>query len=121
MGQHTTLRTIHGVDIAKLATVKAEMSDRGIATIRVVDCGDYYQALEGTHRIAAAAALGMPLDLTVLAQDALVDADSLDWQDLCGGEQYAAGDLAGEISVAECGVYRLADDAVPTEIFAGRP
>jgi hypothetical protein len=50
----------------------------GAPTIRVVDCGDYHMAIEGCHRLMAAAKLGLAPTLIVLPQDQLVDADSLD-------------------------------------------
>ena len=105
-----TLYTIHAVDPAKLAAVVAEMAVMGSPRIRVVDCGDYLMALEGVHRIAAAAQLGIQLDLDVLQQDVLVDADSLDWQDLQRGESYTAGELASEAFSPSCGIYRLNED-----------
>lgn len=43
--------------------------------------------LEGVHRIAAATELGVAPQLIVLEQDDLVDADTLDWQDLQSGEK----------------------------------
>lgn len=106
----TTLYTIHAIDKIKLAGVVAEMQQLGSPSIRVVDCGDYLMALEGVHRIAAAAQLGIALDLEILAQDDLVAADSLDWQDLQRGEQYTAGELAGEAYSPSCGIYRLNHD-----------
>jgi hypothetical protein len=106
----TTLYTIHAVDQEKLAGVIAQMRELGSPAIRVVDCGDYLLALEGVHRIAAAAQLGVALDLDVLEQDELVAADSLDWQDLQAGESYTAGELAGEAFSPSCGIYRLHDD-----------
>lgn len=106
----TTLYTIHAVDQAKLASVVAEMAVKGSPTIRVVDCGDYLMALEGVHRIAAAAQLGVALDLEYLDQADLVAADSLDWQDLQRDESYTAGELAGEAYSPSCGVYRLDED-----------
>lgn len=108
----TTLFTIHDVDADKLEGVIAEMKVLGAPTIRVVDCGDYLMALEGTRRIAAAAQLGIAPNLEVLEQDDLVEADSLDWQDLCKGEKYTAGELAGEAYSPSCGIYRIADDGV---------
>lgn len=102
-----TLYTIHAVDVDKLAGVIAEMRDLGAPKIRVVDCRDYYMALEGVHRLAACAALGIAPELDVLAQDDLVDADSLDWQDLRAGEQYTAGELAGEAYSPSAGVYTI--------------
>jgi hypothetical protein len=44
-------------------------------------------ALEGVHRFAAAAELAIAPELIVLDQDALVEADSLDWQNLQRGQQ----------------------------------
>lgn len=105
-----TLFTIHAVDPEKLIGVVAEMRKLGSPTIRAVDCGDYLMALEGVHRIAAAAQLGVALELSVLDRDDLVAADSLDWQDLQRGEQYSAGELAGEAYSPSCGIYRLRDD-----------
>lgn len=109
-----TLYTIHGVDQAKLAGVIAEMAVLGSPKIRAVDCGDYLMALEGVHRIAAAAHLGFALDLEILDQAALIKADSLDWQDLQRGESYTAGELAGEAFSPSCGIYRLHDDNTVT-------
>lgn len=104
---------MHAVDRAKLAQVIEQMALRGSPTLRVVDCGDYLMALEGVHRIAAAACLGVALDLQCLAQDDPVDADSLDWQDLPRGETFAAGALAFEAYSPKCGIYRLnADNTV---------
>jgi hypothetical protein len=112
----TSLFTIHAVDQAKLTGVVAEMTTLGSPKIRVVDCGDYLMALEGTHRIAAAAQLGVALDLEILDQDDLVAADSLDWQNLCAGENYTAGELAGEAYSPSCGIYQLnADGTVQAE------
>lgn len=106
----TTLFTIHAMDPKKLIGVIDEMRSMGSPTIRVVDCGDYLMALEGVHRIAAAATLGVALTLDVLGQDDLVDADSLDWPSLARGERYTAGELAGEAYSPSCGIYRLNDD-----------
>lgn len=106
----TTLYTLHSVDQSKLAGVVAEMAVLGSPTIRVVDCGDYLMTLEGVHRIAAAAKLGIALDLEYLDQSDLVAADSLDWQDLQPGESYTAGELVGEAYSPSCGIYRLNDD-----------
>lgn len=111
-----TLYTLHAVDQTKLAGVVAEMAVLGSPTIRVVDCGDYLMALEGVHRIAAAAQLGVALTLKVLGQDDLVAADSLDWQDLCAGESYTAGELAGEAYSPSCGIYRLNKDDTVEEM-----
>lgn len=108
----TTIYAIHGVDDDHLAEVVAEMRRLGAPTIRVVDCGDHYQALEGSHRLAAAAELGLVPNLDVLEQDDLVPADSLDWADnLAEGQSYTAGELAGEAYSAWQAVsYRIEDN-----------
>lgn len=105
-----TLYTIHAVDADKLQGVIAEMRTLGAPKIRVVDCSDYYIALEGTHRLAACAALGIAPELDVLTQDDLIDADSLDWQDLQAGQQYTAGELAGEAYSPSAGAYSINSD-----------
>mgnify|MGYP005983101675 CR=1 FL=1 len=48
-----TLYTINPIVSEHLQDVIAVMRVKGSPTIRVVDCGDYYQALEGSHRIAS--------------------------------------------------------------------
>jgi hypothetical protein len=110
----TALYTIHAVDVDKKNDVIKEMRVMGSPTIRVVDCGDYYMALEGVHRIAAAAELNLPLDLDILEQDDLIDASTLDWQDL-QDETYTAGELAGEAYSNGCGIYRLHSNDTVTE------
>lgn len=105
-----TLYTIHAVDADKLAGIVADMLALGAPTIRVVDCGDHYIAIEGVHRLAACAQLGIAPILNVLEQDDLVDADSLDWESLRRGEQYTAGELAGEAYSPRSGVYTIQQD-----------
>lgn len=43
-----TIYTIHAPDTEKLEQVIAEMRELGAPTIRVVDCGDFFMALEGS-------------------------------------------------------------------------
>jgi hypothetical protein len=110
-----TLYTIHATDADHLAEVTAEMRVLGAPTVRVVDCGDHYMALEGTHRLHAAADLGLAPNLIVLAQDDLVAADSLDWdyRGLWVAASYTAGELAGEVfAPAQAQVLYLNNDGV---------
>jgi hypothetical protein len=101
---------MHDADAGKLIGVVAAVRALGAPTIRVVDCGDHYVALEGVHRLAACAQLGIAPVLDVLEQDDLVAADSLDWPDLRRGEQYTAGELAGEAYSPGSGVYTINPD-----------
>ena len=105
-----TLYTIHPTDAKKLQEVIAQMSILGSPTIRAVECSDYLMALEGTHRIAAAAVLSLPINLVILEQYDIVQSDSLDWQDLEPGESYTAGFLAGEAFNRTSGIYHLQND-----------
>jgi len=93
----SALYLIHTVDPDKIAEVKDEMRERGAPTIRVVDCGDHYMAIEGCHRLVAAAELGVAPNLVVLPQDAMVDGASLDMDAFLHTESYTAGEIAGEL------------------------
>lgn len=97
-----TVYAIHGTDAAHLEQVKAEMETLGAPVIRVVDCGDYYMALEGSHRLAAAHQLGISPELVVYDQDDEIDLREFDWfasdtTDWDGPIQ-PAGVVAGELN-----------------------
>ncbi len=53
-----------------LSTVLLEMEHAGAPTIRVVEYGDALFAVEGSHRLALAFALGLTPKLVVLQPDA---------------------------------------------------
>lgn len=95
----TTIYTIHAPEAKKLETVKTEMATLGAPTIRVVDCGDHYMALEGCHRIAAAHDLGIVPQLVVYEQDEDLDITAFDWFDAANWAEtvYPAGEVAGEL------------------------
>jgi hypothetical protein len=77
-GTMKRLLAIHpAYDDDKLAAMKA-LKLEGLPPIRVVDCGDHYMAIEGSHRLAAAAALRIAPSLIVLPEDALVDLNTTD-------------------------------------------
>lgn len=92
-----TVYLIHDIDQDKLDAVKADMASMGAPTIRVVDCGDHYMAIEGTHRLQAAHDLGVQPDFVVLAQDDMLDASSLDMDYFDADQSYTAGEIAGEL------------------------
>jgi hypothetical protein len=95
----TTIYAIHAPETEKLKAVIGEMREMGAPTIEVIDCGDYFQALEGSHRLAAAYALGLEPDLVVHAQDEQLDIAKYDWFDPAnwGETTYSAGEVAGEL------------------------
>ena len=93
--------TINDIDLEHLEAVKAEMIKLGAPTVRVVDCSDYYMALEGSNRLNAAKALGIEPNLIVFGQDDEIDVTEYDWHDRAnwvdGDVKYTAGDVAGEL------------------------
>jgi len=95
----TTIYAIHAPEASKLETVTAEMRVLGAPTIRAIDCGDHLMALEGSHRLAAAAALGLTPTFAVIEQDEEIDISGYDWFEAqnWGGTVYAAGEVAGEL------------------------
>lgn len=95
----TTIYAIHGTDEDKLQGVIAEMRTLGAPTIEVVDCGDHYQALEGSHRLAAAHALGLVPTLVIREQDEIIDITKYDWFDEANWAEtsYPAGEVVGEL------------------------
>lgn len=96
-----TIYTINRVKPDHLEAVKAEMMQLGAPTIRVVNCSDYYMALEGSHRLNAAKALGIKPNLVVFEQDDEIDITEYDWYDnanwVDGNDRYTAGEVAGEL------------------------
>jgi hypothetical protein len=55
----TTIIAINGTDADHLETVTAAMREMGAPEIRAFWTGELWLALEGSHRLAAAAALGL--------------------------------------------------------------
>lgn len=94
-----TVYLIHAPDPDHLKEVKAEMQRLGAPTIRVVDCGDYYMALEGAHRLTAAHELGLAPNLVVYDQEVEIDVTIYDWYDAANWDRtiYSAGEVAGEL------------------------
>ena len=69
---------VNGIDDELLEEVKAEMQVLGSPTIRVYDAQDYYYALEGSHRLTAAAELGLAVKFDVIDGDDEIDLRTLD-------------------------------------------
>jgi len=93
-----TIYAIHAPHPDHLTKVIAEMETMGAPTIEVVDCSDYYMALEGSHRLAAAHALGLKPILTIHGQDDVIDITQFDWYESQNWAEtkYPAGQVAGE-------------------------
>jgi hypothetical protein len=87
------LRLPHPTWDPKVEAVKDEMRVLGPPIIRVVDCGDYYMAIEGCHRLMAAALLDIAPRLQILAPDEALSSDSLDG-DYPPGQTYTAREIA---------------------------
>ena len=95
----TTVFAIHAPEEARLAEIIEEMRTLGTPTIKVVDCGDHYIALEGSHRLAAAAALDLTPAFVVHEQDEEIDISAYDWFEAQNWAEttYPAGEVAGEL------------------------
>lgn len=104
-----TIYAIHAPKADQIKAVVAEMKALGAPAIRVVDCGDYYMALEGSHRLAAAHELGLTPDLVVFEQDDIIDITQFDWFDASNWAetQYPAGEVAGELYSTQARPYRF--------------
>lgn len=75
---HQMILGFHPLSPAHLAKVEADMRTLGAPTIPVYDCGEYYLALQGNHRLGAACALGLPVTVQVLSDDDEIDHDCED-------------------------------------------
>lgn len=106
-----TVIAIHAPDAEHLVEVKAQMEKLGAPEIKVVDCGDYYMALEGSHRLAAASQLEIEPVFTVFEQDDILNTSDFDWAGRIASleecETYAAGEIAGELYSMGSVLYRF--------------
>lgn len=99
------IRTIHAPYEWKLEAVKAEMAVLGAPVIRVIDCGQYFMALEGCHRIAAAHALEIEPKWIIYGPTDEIGITEFDWFEPhnWAGTSYPASDVAFELnSLAAC-------------------
>ncbi|MET4683670.1 hypothetical protein [Brevundimonas faecalis] len=64
-------------DADHLAKVIEEMKVLGAPTIKAVDCGEHYVALEGSHRIRAAQALGMEVIIDEIEYSETITTDDV--------------------------------------------
>ena len=66
---------INSASPAHLATVIEEMKKLGAPKIKAVWCGDHYRAVEGSHRLAACAALDLTPEIVEIEEDEEVEHD----------------------------------------------
>lgn len=114
----TTLYLVHPAEDRKVEEVKAEMRELGPPAICVVDCGDYYMAIEGCHRLMAAAELGIAPVLKVFAHDDPIQVDILDTDYFKPGETKAAGEIAGAYRDRHNPVMTINPDGTLTSVQA---
>lgn len=83
------IHLIHAAFPDKLAEIKTIMQRRGPPTVRVyeVSAGQEYMALEGTHRLQAAADLDMPVKLIVMRNNERMRHDLYDLPARCRVER----------------------------------
>lgn len=95
----TTVYAIHKPSPEKLAEVTAQMREMGAPKLEVVACGDHFMALEGSHRLAAAQALGIVPEFVVHEQDDMLEISRFDWYEPMNWDrtEYTAGEVAGEL------------------------
>ena len=103
------IHPLHEVrDEKKLSSIISSMDDAGLngRPVIVLNCGDYYQALTGTHRLAAAAAAGIDPKIIVIDQPVLTDdEDSLEISELFQKliEEDDVGRLAAMVALCDLG------------------
>lgn len=75
-----TIVAPHAAEPSKLAEVIAQMETLGAPTIAAHYDGEKYIALEGSHRIAAAVKLGLPITIVEYDEDEEIEHDFDDVQ-----------------------------------------
>lgn len=106
-----SISTIYGInklDADHLAAVTETMRQMGAPTLTVIDCGDYYQACEGSHRLQAAHDLGLAPVLNVIYQD------NDDVMDITGFDWYEAADWSHFDDATEVPVWEVASFLHPS-------
>lgn len=64
--------------LARLVEVAKDMRRLGPPTIRMMRDGEHFIAVEGEHRVAAAAILGISINAQLLDPEDMIDLDSVD-------------------------------------------
>ena len=79
----TMIYLINETDADHLVEVAADMARLGAPTIRAYNAGDHLIAFEGSHRLRAAEMAGIAVNIVEMADDDMIDLDTLDYDD-CG-------------------------------------
>jgi hypothetical protein len=90
----TTIILVNKIDTGRLEEIKSEMAVLGSPTVRAFEACGYLVAIEGSHRLAAAAEIGLPVHIERIDTDeygdysvagtvdfATLDYDSNNWFD----------------------------------------
>lgn len=88
-----TLIAMHDVDHNHLASVASAMRTLGSPTVRAIDCGGLLYLIEGTHRVAAAKQLGVPVNVSVVADDHTDESDIVTGLDIDDRSAWTVGEL----------------------------
>ena len=101
--------TIHPPRARHLEEVKKTMLEMGPPTIRVVDCTDYWVAIEGVHRLQAACDLGVAPVFVVHDQEEEIVVSEMDIVEMFpdGTHILPAGEVAAECYHSGSGCYSL--------------
>ena len=92
-----------------LDEVKKTMLEMGPPTIRVVDCTEYWMAIEGVHRLQAACDLGIAPVFVVHGQEEEIVVSEMDIVEMFpdGTHILPAGEVAAECYHSGSGGYSL--------------
>ena len=85
-------------DEAHLQAVKAEMETLGAPTIKAVwmECWGVWAALEGCHRLRAAAQLGLIPEIEEIEYSDEITTDDIGMSDDFGGDVWTIGEIASD-------------------------
>lgn len=73
-----TIYAINAPINSHLDMVVTEMALLGAPVVRAVNCGDFWVAIEGSHRIAAAHKLGLPVMVAEVQESDEIDSHDLE-------------------------------------------
>ncbi|MDA8120233.1 MAG: hypothetical protein M0Z85_09410 [Gammaproteobacteria bacterium] len=106
--------SIHQPRAAHLAAVTRLMRGMGAPLIRVVDCIDFWAAIEGTHRLRAACDLGVAPQFLVHEPNELITVANMDIADMFpdGTVRLPAREVAQYCVCAGGSAYEIAANGV---------